>query len=177
MKFVKFIPNALTILRILLLPVFVWTFFCLGPRIALFIFIAAALTDVLDGYIARKAHVESNFGKLADPLADKLMTITALVCLTIAKFLPWYFLAFFILKELFLIIGTTRTLLRKKIACPSKIFGKAAMVVVSVGIMLSFFSAQIHPWNIVIMFIAVGLSVAAAIDYYICYYQRKTETG
>lgn len=80
------LPNKLTVLRVLLIPFFV--FFLLRSNqngsfkyIALAIFIIAALTDALDGYIARKENLITNFGKFMDPLADKLLVCSALICL------------------------------------------------------------------------------------------------
>jgi CDP-diacylglycerol--glycerol-3-phosphate 3-phosphatidyltransferase len=74
-------PNKLTLLRVLLIPVFL-TLFLMGYYFfSLIVFGAAAITDALDGYIARKRNLITNFGKLMDPLADKLLTIAAFVCL------------------------------------------------------------------------------------------------
>ena len=80
------LPNKLTIFRVILIPFFL--VFLLVPGIpagnwiALGIFIAASLTDLLDGKIARKYNLVTNFGKFMDPLADKLLVCSALICLT-----------------------------------------------------------------------------------------------
>ena len=80
----RHIPNALTILRFAAIPVFVWLFLSAGDGAAwgagLF-FAGAALTDQFDGYLARRWHVESAFGKVADPLADRLMIDVAAILL------------------------------------------------------------------------------------------------
>ncbi len=80
------LPNKLTVLRVILIPFFV--FFLMAPYfpgygnyIAVAIFIAASLTDMLDGKIARKYNLVTNFGKFMDPLADKLLVCSALICL------------------------------------------------------------------------------------------------
>ena len=80
------LPNKLTILRVILVPFFV--FFMLAPYfegygnyIAVAIFIIASLTDFLDGYLARKYNLVTNFGKFMDPLADKLLVSAAMICL------------------------------------------------------------------------------------------------
>jgi CDP-diacylglycerol---glycerol-3-phosphate 3-phosphatidyltransferase len=82
----KHIPNALTILRFLLVPVFVYFLFTCRCEhsilISLIIFAVASLTDYVDGYLARKWQVISDFGKIMDPLADKLLVISALIGLT-----------------------------------------------------------------------------------------------
>ncbi len=80
------LPNKLTILRIILVPIFVFVLLsnCFGDNsrwVALAIFIIASLTDLLDGKIARKYNLITNFGKFMDPLADKMLVCSALICL------------------------------------------------------------------------------------------------
>ncbi|MCQ4635813.1 CDP-diacylglycerol--glycerol-3-phosphate 3-phosphatidyltransferase [Anaerovorax odorimutans] len=75
------LPNKLTLLRIVAIPVFIVVLLFGHRYIATIIFIVAALTDMLDGHIARKYNLVTNFGKLMDPLADKLLVMSALVCL------------------------------------------------------------------------------------------------
>lgn len=86
----SFIPNALTVLRLILVPVFVAVFvvFPGQPGIALAVYAAAMLTDVIDGKVARAYNCVSRFGTLVDPLADKLMTLSAVVCLAWARIIP-----------------------------------------------------------------------------------------
>ena len=90
------VPNTLTVLRVIMIPFFV--LFMLGDitsvdkYIALGIFIAASLTDTLDGYLARKNNQVTNFGKFMDPLADKLLVCAAMICLMDLDRLPsWIF--------------------------------------------------------------------------------------
>ncbi len=86
------IPNALTIARILLIPLFVWLITtCDGGRswAAAIVFGIAGVTDQVDGFLARRWHVESKFGKIADPLADRLMIDCAVILLIHAGRLPW----------------------------------------------------------------------------------------
>ncbi|MDR0569905.1 MAG: CDP-diacylglycerol--glycerol-3-phosphate 3-phosphatidyltransferase [Clostridiales Family XIII bacterium] len=77
----KNLPNALTLMRVLLIPVFIVALMTGRDLAAGLVFVIASLTDLLDGYIARKYDLVTNFGKLMDPLADKLLMMSALVCL------------------------------------------------------------------------------------------------
>jgi CDP-diacylglycerol--glycerol-3-phosphate 3-phosphatidyltransferase len=86
------LPNALTIFRIVLIPVFIWLIATSdGGRSwpAAIVFGVAGITDQVDGYLARRWHVESSFGKIADPLADRLMIDAAVIMLIHADRLPW----------------------------------------------------------------------------------------
>jgi len=86
------LPNILTLLRILLIPVFVLVYYLPAPwgnSLATFVFVLAALTDWLDGYLARKMHQVSKFGAFLDPVADKLMVAVALVLLVSTLNFPY----------------------------------------------------------------------------------------
>ena len=85
------LPNKLTVLRVILIIPFLIFLKMEGPLwdyIALAVFIIASLTDMLDGHIARKYHLITNFGKFMDPLADKLLVCTALICLVELERIP-----------------------------------------------------------------------------------------
>ncbi len=75
------LPNKLTMLRIIMIPAFIIVLMTGYYYISAIIFILAATTDALDGYIARKYNLVTNFGKIMDPLADKLLVVSALICL------------------------------------------------------------------------------------------------
>lgn len=103
------LPNKLTIFRVILIPFFV--FFLLtdvlgagGDYLALVIFIVASLTDMLDGKIARKYNLVTNFGKFMDPLADKLLVCSAMICLVDLRLLPSWIVIIIIARE-FIISG------------------------------------------------------------------------
>ena len=103
------LPNKLTVLRVLLIPFFVlFTLVDLVPGyskyIAVLIFIAASLTDLLDGKIASKYNLVTNFGKFMEPLADKLLVCAALICLVSEKLLPAWMVIIIISRE-FIISG------------------------------------------------------------------------
>ncbi|MGT2800267.1 CDP-diacylglycerol--glycerol-3-phosphate 3-phosphatidyltransferase [Streptococcus marmotae] len=98
------IPNALTLGRILVIPIFilvlsVWNSFA-GHIVAAILFALASLTDYLDGYLARKWQVVTNFGKFADPMADKILVMTAFIMLVELGFAPAWIVAIIICREL-----------------------------------------------------------------------------
>jgi len=137
----KHIPNMLTILRLILVPIFAIVYFSDHPQarfIALGIFIFAGITDVLDGYIARRYDLTSVVGTALDPLADKLMLLTTLTCLYISGYLPFIILAIMYLKEFTLMIaGIIMYFQKEKIVTPSNIFGKLATVIFSIAVILT----------------------------------------
>ncbi len=103
------LPNKLTMLRVILIPFFI--FFLLtdmcgqsGAWIALAIFCVASFTDFLDGQIARRCNLVTNFGKFMDPLADKLLVCSALICFVEMELLPSWFVIIIIARE-FIISG------------------------------------------------------------------------
>ena len=102
------IPNTLTILRVIPIPFFVifmlFDITDVDKYIALAIFIVASLTDMLDGYLARKNHQVTNFGRFMDPLADKLLVCTAIICLMDLDKLPSLVVIIIIARE-FIISG------------------------------------------------------------------------
>ncbi len=103
------LPNKLTILRVILIPFFIFFLLtdCVGAAgrwIALAIFCIASLTDLLDGKIARKYNLVTNFGKFMDPLADKLLVCSALICYVGMGVLPSWFVIVIIARE-FIISG------------------------------------------------------------------------
>ena len=99
------IPNALTVVRILLLPVVVWRFVIGDATGALIAYLAAMLTDALDGIIARKFNQITALGKLLDPLADKLSLVTLLGLFVSDGQIPLWVLAIILVKEVTMVIG------------------------------------------------------------------------
>src|SRR5919108_1723241 len=99
------LANWLTVLRILLIPVFVSLLVYRRPGIALVVFAAAALTDLLDGYVARHRGIQSRLGAFLDPMADKLLLISSFVTLTWLKALPFWIAAVVISRDMILLLG------------------------------------------------------------------------
>lgn len=139
----KHIPNILTILRFFLIP-FIVVFIVLNNYIAAFVVLTiSGITDVLDGFIARKFNFITNFGKLIDPLADKVTQISVLVTLAFKNIIPFWFLIIVFLKE-FLMISGASFLYGKELVVSSKWYGKLTTVLFYIAIVCSFF---ITTWN------------------------------
>lgn len=137
----KNIPNILTIIRFILIPVILY-FIITGNYLLGFVFFTlSGITDILDGTIARKYNLISTFGKLMDPLADKLTQISVLATLTFKDIIPIWILVIVILKELIMIIGAS-FLYGKDVVVYSKWFGKLATVLFYLAIVLSLIDKQ-----------------------------------
>ena len=162
------IPNVLTMIRLALVPVFVIVFRGGYPRAALAIFCAASLTDMLDGYLARKQSQITDFGKLFDPLADKLMVLTALTCQGAAGVFPWTAILIVLAKEVYMVVGSVY-MLGKGVVVYANYYGKTATVCFIASLILSFFHAELSAWgwplDRYLLWISVGLSLLAMINY------------
>ncbi len=102
---IKYVPNLLTIIRILIVPFYIWlTFFektDFSLKLAFALFIIASLTDYLDGYLARKYKAITDFGKIMDPLADKILVICALAALAsnVFSYINWWIFSIIVFRE------------------------------------------------------------------------------
>jgi len=101
----SWIPNALTLLRIVLIFPFAAALYHGEYRIALLLFVIAALTDGVDGFLARNFQWHSRLGAIADPLADKALLITAYVMLTLNNVLPWWLLGLLVIRDAVIVVG------------------------------------------------------------------------
>lgn len=173
----KHVPNFLTILRLAAVPVFCVLMMNDKRTAAVWIFLLAEFTDVLDGIIARKFNLITPFGKIADPVADKMMQLTALFVLGKKNMIPCIIPCLVLFKELFLMISGL-FLINKNIDMSSKWFGKLTSVLFFIAIMMTFLGV---PRDItdVMLWICVGMSVFASIMYirnYLNQVEKKTES-
>lgn len=123
------LANWLTVLRILVVPVFVSLLVYGRPGPALGVFVAAALTDLLDGWVARRQHRQSRLGAFLDPVADKFLLASAFVMLTYLKVLPFWIAAVVITRDAILVVGTVLiAVLGSRIHPRPTLAGKAATV-------------------------------------------------
>ncbi|MBP3284309.1 MAG: CDP-diacylglycerol--glycerol-3-phosphate 3-phosphatidyltransferase [Clostridia bacterium] len=136
------LPNILTLIRFALVPVMGIFLMQRNFTVAIIIYVLASVTDILDGYIARKYNQITNFGKILDPLADKLLQFTAIIGLWVLGIIPFWIPPIFFLKEMLMGLGCIK-LLRKDIIVPSKWFGKLSTVLLFLAIIASMLSPSI----------------------------------
>ena len=165
------LPNLLTIIRLFLVPVFILVYTgadSSSARVgAALIFLVASVTDVLDGYIARKYNKITDFGKLADPVADKLMQLSAVGCLALNNRISMWILILYVFKEAVLILGGIN-LLKEKFVVQSKWTGKIATVVLFLCVMIILATdAQILPkhYATTLMCCSIAATIIAFFDY------------
>ena len=139
----KHIPNILTIIRFLLIPFIIFFIFTNEFIWAFVFFTISGITDIADGFMARKFNLISNFGKLMDPLADKLTQIATLTSLVIAQIIPFWILIIVLIKEFIMIVGAS-FLYGKDVVVYSKWYGKLATVLFYVAIVLSLIFRQFN---------------------------------
>ncbi len=175
----KHLPNILTIIRLFLVPLFAVVFFsdsANAHNYALAIFLLAGATDVLDGKIARKYNLITKVGTVLDPLADKLMLLTALTCLTIDGTLPIWVLAIVIAKECYMILtGLYMYFKKTKMVIPSNIFGKAATVIFTLAVVLLILLPDSNA-GLAVAILAITLKFTA-LGSYIFHYNKHLKPG
>lgn len=143
------VPNILTVLRFIIIPIF--AYFLCGHQyiIATILFLAGGITDVLDGYIARKYNLVTSWGKIADPLADKLMQLTALVILSLViKLIPIELLLIILAKEIFMGIGAIVLYKQNNYVVSADWYGKMATVVFYLAVVMMLFDKPFGQWII-----------------------------
>ena len=163
------LPNKLTMFRVILIPFFV--LFMLvditlyDKWIALGIFIIASLTDLLDGKIARKYNLVTNFGKFMDPLADKLLVCSALICLVALDRIPAWMVIVIIARE-FIISGFRLIASDNGVVIAASYWGKfkTTFQMVMICLMIADIAA-ISIITDVVMWVAVVLTVVSLVDY------------
>ena len=170
----KALPNIISVFRIFLVPVFVAAYiFDENPvkYSAIIVYAVAGLSDFLDGFLARRFNAQSKLGKLLDPLADKLMTFTVMICITVSRpILLWAVIVFFV-KEICMGIGG---LVIHKVAHvelpPSNIIGKISTAVffLTCGVLL-LFNDMPDPIPSIIIAGAIGLALVALATYIFTY--------
>lgn len=170
---IKHIPNILTIIRFLFIPIIVIALGLNQYLLALVLFTTSAITDVLDGIIARKYNVISDFGKLMDPLADKCTQISVLMTLATKNIIPLWIIIVFILKESVMIAGAS-FLYGKKLVVSSKWYGKLTTVLIYLAIVSSCIVKQydLYHFDIYIYLLSILLAIFSLVMYINYFYRR-----
>ena len=168
------LPNKLTIFRIILIPFFV--FFLLAPYfegycnyIAVAIFIVASLTDLLDGKIARKYNMVTNFGKFMDPLADKLLVCSAMICLVDLRLIPSWVVIIIIARE-FIISGFRLVASDNGIVIAASYWGKfktTFQMIMVIVLILNIKTTLFYYIGNILIVISTALTIISLIDYII----------
>lgn len=163
------VPNALTVLRFAAIPVFIaiiataenghsWA--------AAIVFAAAGVTDQIDGWLARRWHVESDFGRIADPLADRLMIDVAIVALWLHGRLPWPALAVILFRDVVL-VGGYKLLRPRGYQLEVNDLGKVATWGLYASIALTLAAREGADWPLWLFWASLALAVVAGIQYLI----------
>jgi cardiolipin synthase (CMP-forming) len=161
------LPNALTLGRLALIPVFVALMVKAGDAHswpAGIVFGVAGVTDQIDGFLARRWHVESRFGKVADPLADRLMIDAAVILLVAYGRLPWAGLVVIAARDLLLLVGW-RLLAPRGIDIDVNLLGKGATWLLYAAIGLRIVTPDSATWPLWLFWIGLAAAVVAAMLY------------
>jgi cardiolipin synthase len=169
----KHIPNILSTIRLFAIPVFVYAYFNLSPYVAAVIYVAAWLTDALDGYLARRFNWITDIGKLLDPLADKLMQITAAVCFTIDNLLFLVVLIPLLIKELAMLIGGMLVIKPQKVVAQAVWYGKLATVVIFVSAFVRLLVRDCLAVDIAVCAVILIMLVFSLLMYYFKIFRGK----
>jgi CDP-diacylglycerol--glycerol-3-phosphate 3-phosphatidyltransferase len=163
------LPNKLTVLRVIMIPFFL--FFLLSPAIpyhnwiALGIFVVASITDLLDGYIARKYKLVTNFGKFMDPLADKLLVCSALIALVELERIAAWMVIVIIARE-FIISGFRLVASDEGVVIAASFWGKLKTnVQIAMVCLLVADIAAIQLLTDIVVWLAIILTIVSLIDY------------
>lgn len=170
------LPNKLTLSRVFMIPFFVAAMMIEFPNHRIFagaLFIAASLTDLLDGYLARRDHLVTTFGKFADPLADKLLVSAALICFVELEQMPAWMVIVIISRE-FIISGFRLIASEKGIVIAAGMSGKIKTVCQMVMSVLMIFHFSGTVWTLleqIFLWVSVIMTVESLIVY--LYQNRK----
>lgn len=165
------LPNKLTLLRVLMIPFFVIVLLLDGGNsqllrnVAAAIFIVASLTDLLDGKIARKHNLVTNFGKFMDPLADKLLVCAALICLVELGQLPAWMVIIIISRE-FIISGFRLVAVEQGVVIAASYWGKFKTTFQMIAIILLVVNLPVLYWlTWACTWVALILTIISLVDY------------
>ena len=160
------LPNKLTTMRMILVPVFIIIYLCTGNGwISAAVFIAASFTDFLDGHLARKYNLVTNYGKIMDPLADKLLVCSALICLIELNALPAWMVIIIISRE-FIISGFRLIASDNGVVIAASYWGKFKTTFQMVSVVLLILDIPALAFvTTICVWIALLLTIVSLVDY------------
>jgi len=167
------LPNLLTVCRFFLIPVYLLVFEAGYVRSAFFVLLLAGMTDVLDGYIARKKKLVTQLGSMLDPLADKMMMITVILSLVWSRMISWEAALAMFLRDAGMIVGSAIFHFRGKQTVPANAMGKLTTVLYYVAILLIIF--QLPYANAYLWFVIIVSFVTSTIYAFQFYFLNKPE--
>lgn len=158
------LPNILTFLRILMIPIIIYIMdsdFPNSNHIACILFIIASISDYFDGYLARKYNLVTNLGKILDPLADKLLILSILICLTTTRIIPIWIVLIILTREL--AMTSLRAIAADSgIIISANILGKIKTVVQMISIIFILFNLS---GGIILIYLAVIFTIISFVSY------------
>lgn len=162
------LPTVLTVIRILIIPLFIIEAPA-NPQVGAFLFLIASITDFLDGYLARKFKQITKLGIILDPIADKLLVITALVILVDLVRVPAWIATVIILRE-FIITTLRFYALSRGVVIPAEKAGKAKTVLQMISILFllianELYGIDLYDVGLLLLYIATAMAVYSAIGY------------
>ena len=162
------VPNALTFLRVALVPVILWLLArdeYSSRWWAFGIFVFAAATDSVDGWVARRWHGVTRWGQLADPIADKLLIIGSLLALAVFGELPWWAVIVIVLREVGVTLLRVGLVRRSDLVMPASWWGKSKTISQVVAV-AAFLSPEVSDgWESPVLYVALALTLWSGIDY------------
>ena len=178
------LPNLLTLVRILAVPVLVWLLANPSPHTAVvtfWIYFAATMTDVLDGWLARRYGLITPLGKLLDPLADKLLVVSALIMLAVMDrdpHMPGWLLVLIVGRE-FAVTGLRSIAASEGIVLAAETSGKIKMVLQSIGVHAlilhyTYYGINCHTFGMVMLVVATLVGLWSAVEYHIMLFRAMS---
>ena len=170
----KHIPNILTVARFFLIPFIIYFIVKEQYITALILLTVSGLTDILDGWIARKFNFITNFGKLIDPLADKATQLAVLLTITFKGVIPFWIIIVVALKESAMLAGAS-FLYGKDLVVSSKWYGKLTTVLFYIAIVSSFIIAYFnipYRFDTYIYYLGLAMTIFSLIMYFNSFYAK-----
>lgn len=167
------IPNTLTLIRLFLIPFYIYLFLSGNYILSGLLFSIAVSTDLVDGYIARKYSMETELGKLLDPITDKLTIISILSMLIYLDIIPRFMAIIFLVRELIIFLSTAIAYIFGRNFVDPSILGKTSMTFLYLGLAARLFEFNI--WSNYILYIALPLNIISGIGYFISAFKSNRQ--